>query len=503
MNFTNTSVGAKSFPFVEAIYREESLKAFKDNPFICALPPIPDNATLRKSLNVLPRFSEDERDLPAAQRIQLLGQLRKVFIALPRVVDLARAVLTMLHAGYEHRRPYSEEDGASLQDLYRAQMTGQFASVQQNDMAYQISMALVGMSGSGKSFALRHITGLLPQVIYHPELGKWQLPFLYVEMAYDGKSAHTMASAIIEELDRLLPDANYAEMYKRVGNAEQRLAKVLKAARNHGLGMLIIDESQNQTRKGRTKGDDPAPLAKLLITACNTAKVPVLFAGTPELVELLGPRFTRARRMSGDGSSCWENFKRSQHGEVGEFETVLKILLKYQWVQQPATYSEELADCFFEYTQGVPDMMVKLWRSAQEVAIGGSETVDQTAIAAAFEKQFEMAKHGLLSLKHRDRLVSHTVTDLISKPVDVAELCHTEFLAPQPLEPIGTKKRSPAALAKPKATSSKASGKAHKPELPSPKPAVIAGDVAAAADLRGVRFERCELPIARVDDLLS
>jgi len=500
------------FPYVEAIYREEALTAFKGHPYICALPPIPDLPTLRKALNVLPPFKEEERDLPASRRIQLLGQLRKLFIAFPRVVRLAQAMLTMLHAGYEHRRPFSTDDNASLQALYKAQMTGKFVSAEQTDLAYQVSLALVAMSGCGKSFGLRHIVGLVPPVIYHPELGKWQLPFLYVEMAYDGKSAHTMATAIVNELDRLLPDAGYGEMFKGAGNAEQRLIKVLSAARSHGLGMLIIDEGQNKpaqtaARSAKNKErTDPMPLARLLITACNTAKVPLMFSGTPELMELMGPRFTKARRGSGDGSAFWENLTRSQPGETGEFESMLRILLKYQWVRNPVTFTEELADCMFEYTQGVPDMVVKLWRAAQTLAINSDvETIDGTIIANAFEAKFKLAERGLLSLKHRGRLAADTVSDLISPMANVADLCAGEFAVPTPLEPIGVKKVAGVAAQKSSTATAKSrpkSGKALR-AAPGPTPVAICDEVIAAADIRGAVPGQGKLVVATPEDLLQ
>lgn len=416
------------FPFVDAHYRNEAIPRLAGNPYVEALPALQEEGTLAARLTHLPDFDSAERNLPGPERIQRLDALQSVMLALPRVVRLAQSMLKMVRTGYSTRKPFSKEDNQRMRELYALQQTGSFQSLRQTALATQHSMSLIGASGSGKSFALRHIAGMLPPVIWHEQIGKWQLPMLFVEMSYDGESVHTLASGIFQELDRLLPDAGYSAMYmeRRGMNAEQRLAKAFRVAHEHGVGMVVVDESQNQRSLGnevisghRKKVTTSAPkqetpLTKLLVTASNVSHIPLLLAGTLEMHDLASSRFTRARRHAGHGSAVWHPLERS--GDIkkpGEFEMLLICLWRYQWVRNPVVLTDAWAGFFYHYTQGIPDMMVKLYESLQERAIATrQETLTPELLAEVFDSEFMTASFGITALRERDPTLLEAVTDL-------------------------------------------------------------------------------------------
>lgn len=491
----------------EAHYREEADPRYANNHYIRALPALPDDKALAKALTNLPAFNAQERHLPASQRIQRLDTLREVLVGLPRVVRLARAMMKMMTTGYGPRRPFSAADHERLRALYAMQQGGQFVSVGQTDLAAQHSMALIGASGCGKSFSMRHIAGLLPSAIFHPELGKWQLPFVFLEMPWDGASVHTMASGLFAEYDRLLPDGRFTEMYMdRKGlNAEQRLAKALALGHELGVGEIIVDEGQNQTtigneptRRERQSASSNAvrretPLTKLLITASNTSHIPILFSGTLEMQKMLGARFTRARRMAGRGSAVWLPLERPNYDEVGgrmsEFELLFRALLRYQWIRQPidTTCQEEVrawAITFYEYSQGIPDILVKLFESTQEAAIsGGTEVLTPELVAKVFETEFVMTTMGLKALRDQDDTLGEAVPDLY--PTNAL----ADWLASGETEAVGSSCR-PAATA----GAAPKRGAPTKPPLPSPKPMPLDAKVLRSADIRSGKAPAAEEP---------
>lgn len=490
------NLNLNDFARVTAQYRAEDVPRLAGNPYVEALPALPDDTELAKALRHLPRFDPQERLLPAPVRIQMLDTLQQLVVPLPRFVRLARAVLKMMRTGYGPRRPFSKEDHATLQQLYAQQQTGSFVSVRQTALAAQHSMALMGASGCGKSYSLRHIAGLFPQVIHHPELGKWQLPCLFIEMSYDGESVHTLASELFAELDRLLPDAGYTDLYMRHKglNAEQRLHTALAKAYEHGAGMIFVDESQNQKDVEKDPGRKPrrnssahrakneTPLTKLLITASNTSHIPMLMSGTLEMQALMGSRFSRARRMAGRGSAVWLPLESSGSLEKpNEFELMLKALWHYQWVQKPVALTDDWVKLFHKLTQGIPDIMVKLLESSQEAAIAGkSEQLTPALVELVFKKEFVTTEFGIIGLRDGDRVLLDAVTDLYQPDaVEEARAAKTQF---QPPKPSAVTARAP--KGRRELGASTARPRAEKPVPPSPTPANVQPEVAAGADLR-------------------
>ncbi|MBT3067961.1 ATP-binding protein [Rhodoferax sp. U11-2br] len=445
-------------PFVEAHYTPSNNPAYAGNPFIEHLGDLPDDKTLAKRLTRLPAFNSEQHNLPANHRIDLLSDLHGICVPLPRLVKLARAILKLMREGYRTRRPYSLEDNAKVSALFGAQKEGFtkgfMATPRRVDLARQMSMALVGASGCGKSFGLSQISGLVDEVVYHEKFGKWQLPFVFIEMSYDGESVHTLASELFRELDRLLPDAGYIDLYmNRKGlNAEQRLSKALALCYEHGVGALVVDETQNQRGIGNDRDGNAlstgkrskvvkseTPLMKLLVTASNTSHIPLIMSGTLEMQSIVGARFTRLRRMSGNGSVQWLPLERSKDLTApGEFEMMLMALWRYQYLLTPVRLTDIWAEHFWDVTQGIPDIMVKLWASVQETAIASRlETLTHPLVDAVFQSEFAMVAMSLKALRENNLTVLSALTDLYSVDSE-AEPTFTKSTSPKKTYPSPT-----------------------------------------------------------------
>ena len=485
----------ENFPFVDAIYRSSNIDAHRGNPFIEALPALPTDRAIALALTYLPPFDPAERQLDAPERIQRLELLSKLLVALPRIVRLARAMIKMMISGYASRRPHSSEEGAVLRGLYAMQQSGAFVSAAQTTVAAQRTMALVGASGCGKSFSVNHITNLFPPAIYHEALGKWQLPFLVIEMSYDGESVNTLASRIYEAIERLLPDGNYVETYtqRAKSNAEQRLVSAFLVAQALGVGAVVVDEAQNQPgignepqpkRKGgvvkpRINIKAETPLTKLLITASNTSKIPMIFTGTLEMKSVVGSRFTLSRRVSGRGSAEWHPFEAPTGNpkQPGEFDVLLMAFFRYQWIRTPVVFNEHWANLFYELTQGIPDIFVKLFESSQEAAIAsGLETLTEMVVRAVAAKEFVSVEFGIKALRAGDRVMLDAVSDLYAERLPAS----SPAAAPAPAAASGAVPPST-----PKPSSAVPNAKKPAKEQPeAPRPVPIDEKSLAIADIR-------------------
>jgi hypothetical protein len=420
------------------VYRTDVSTRHRKNPFIAALSALPSDAALAHALERNVLITAGERALPAAKRIELVGATEDLVVPLPRLVALARSVLKLMLDGYVHRRPNCPEDNAALQSMYELQQRGDFSSAGQAWRAQQYSMALIGASGCGKSFSLEHITGLFPSLIWHELLGRWQIPFLFIEMSYDGESIHTLASEIFQELDRLLPEEKYSEnfMERCRLNAMQRLAVAFSVARQHAVGMIIVDEANYErdvqqkiprlikdASSNRSLANGPTKeklLSRLLATASNVSHIPLLFSGTLEVLRKVSPRFSQARRMSGRGSGTWHPLCMTP--ELGdthsEYEMLHHGLAQCQWVRSPLAPNRKSAEMFYQFDQGFPDIAVKLWSSVQVAAIAtGREEISSELVANVFKKEFVMTSYGLTAARTKERVLMDLYPDVFEPDV--------------------------------------------------------------------------------------
>lgn len=438
---------AQTFPYyLVRSYRKERIVKFRGNPYIEALMDLPSDADIARMLTFMPEMEPSERFMAKEYRIQRLDCLYEVVVALPRAVSLARAVLKMMRTGYATRRLDSQGDFAIGQALFDAALTGVYKSPPRGASACQHSMGIAGHSGGGKSYTLRRIAELLPRVLFHEKFGKWQLPFIFVEMAPDGESVHTLASGMFEEMDRLLPGENYMHHYmeRKGGTAAQKLARAFQICHQHGVGAIVIDEKQNQ----RSIGQDPETrrrrrsyvprsetlLTKHLITASNTSNIPLVMSGTLEMLNLFGARFTRGRRISGRGSGVWLPLVPTYDLEhPGEFELLMMALWKYQFTQKTARLGVNWLKLFYRFTQGVPDMMVKLFEAAQVRAIVTDvECITPAIVEAEYRLQFPAANYGMRALHDKDREMLAAVPDLWPQQMRIpGEKTHAQAEAPQ------------------------------------------------------------------------
>lgn len=424
-----TSQLSTDFDFVDAVYRQEADPAYSGNPYVEALPSLYSPRDLQLKLAYLPRVTPEERMASPEHRLVRLGELTQVCIPLPRVVDLAQSMHKLLFDGYRNRRPFTPSDRQNTQRLYEAQQSGKLSTTGAHHPASQFSMSLIGTPGSGKSFAMRKIANLFPPLIFHPELGKWQVPFLFIEMPYDGSSVYTLATQIFLALERLMPGSGYFQTYvenKKI-NAERLCMKALNVAYELGVGMIVVDEAQNQRSIGNhllhnTKSTSAAAakgaetgLKKLLITASNVGHLPLAFTGTMELKPTVAERASLARRKAGRGSAVWEPLSREvvPGSSMSEFDVFMRVLFKLQWMPQRVEYDSGWSDLFFERTQGIPDYMVKLFESSQVRAIRtNAKSLTASHVTTAFEEEFMAAMPTLEGLQNRDAAALLSLTDL-------------------------------------------------------------------------------------------
>jgi hypothetical protein len=385
---------------VDADYKAQAIPQYAGNPLIMALPLDEPDEELLATLALEPVFEPAQRDMPAHQRLQLLKSLHNFMVPMDRHLKLARALDTMMRAGYVGRAPRTPDHARIHQAIYDKQKVGIPFRQAPNTQAAQMSTALIGVSGTGKTTTVMRCVAHIPKVIYHPELNVYQVPYLHVEMPSNGSSIRGLAHGILQQLDRLVPGANYYTDYALRGKpgADTLMASVARLMHMHCVGLLIADEVQNLANAH--KGDQTVMTE--LVSACNTLQVPILFIGTNKADKIFGLDFRHSRRSSGHGMAYWDRFHRSE-SEDGEWETFIAALWKYQWVKQPIPLNGLLMDTMYECSQGIVDIAIKLFASGQAIAIqDGTEFLSAELIKSVYATELKLLHPMLEALRDDD-----------------------------------------------------------------------------------------------------
>lgn len=433
----------------DAQYTLQRLPHFQGNPLIEALPKSFSDDELRDTLMLRPAFDVDQREWATHERIQMLGTLSNFMVPFSRHVELARSLDSMLRNGYVGRVPFTPAHAKKFRADYPLIAGDASFLPTEAGATPQLSSLLMGVSGMGKTSVVKRFFSKIPKVIYHEKYHLYQVTRLHVEMPSDGSSIKGLAAGILHQLDQLVPGANYYETYTQRGRAgaDTLMRSVARVLNAHCVGFLIADEIQNLTNSRKSS----QTVMTELVSACNDLGVPLLFIGTNKAAQVFSLDFRKSRRASGHGISEWNRLPETvAEGEVHEWKQFLKILWTFQWTRTPVELDAQLAETMYYCSQGIIDLAIKLFASAQARAIlDGSERMSAALLADVYEKEM--------------RLV-HPMIDAL-RTNDLDALMHFEDIAPTSVSEILNSYARQADVALAKAYSLKSADEEFAPQL--------------------------------------
>jgi len=411
---------------VKAAYQDPGVAKYKGNPFIEALPPIMSVQQIKKGLMGAIEFDPKELFVDGRRRAHVIASLLDDFFQpLASHLQLEEKISIMIRQGYVGRNLEGGSLNSHMQNGYERLMTGDLETFRfDHAKSTALSLSLIGCSGSGKSSTLSRILSTYPQVIFHEKYNFTQVSYLKVDCPHDG-SLKSLCIQFFRALDLVL-HTDYETKYARKRHGiETLLALMSQAANTHAIGVLVIDEIQHLSL-GRSGGVDK--MLNFFVTLVNVIGLPVILVGTPKARPIFETDLRSARRGAGFGSLLWEPMKAQKppldpntgkHRKT-EWLAFTDILWKYQWLQKrDEILSDEVRDCWYNLSQGVLDIVVKLFVLSQLRAIATKvERITPKLLQRVYEDELQPVHPMLSALRSGDPEKIAHYSDLIIPNID-------------------------------------------------------------------------------------
>ncbi|WP_445630218.1 ATP-binding protein [Nostoc sp. DSM 114167] len=399
---------------IVARYIDQKLLEYNTNPLIQALPPILSSEEFIDKVTRTPDFDEQERQLEAHYRFHCIERLSRYFDPQNKTVELQKVISVLIMTGYLARNILKPEYASRSRQIYNAIKDGGGKNLENyvNLPTSASGLTLIGPSGMGKSTNFKNILNLYPQIILHPEYSVYQIVWLMVDCPHAG-SLKGLCTDIFLGVDKLL-GTNYFKKFGSSRNSEDyMLAQVAQIAHTHHLGALVIDEMQNLVTARRSSSD----MLNFLVKMDNTVGIPVIRVGTNEAFPILQGNFRNARRGTGEGSVIWNRMVNDN-----EWYFFMEGMWEYQWTKMYVSFSDEINEVFYDESQGIIDIAVKLYKMVQwrAISIGGKEIITIDIIRQAAKDGLYLVKPMLDAIRSGDK-------EWMIKYKDIAPLDTTEY----------------------------------------------------------------------------
>ncbi|HWD93551.1 MAG TPA: ATP-binding protein [Verrucomicrobiae bacterium] len=440
----------------QATYTDTGIWRYKGNPLIEALGSVLTEKEAGKLMASYPPYGESERNLPAEVRVHLTHTLLDVFVSLPAHIDLEQRLSCLIRSGYVPRHPLAQDHWKKVRTATSGWdlETGRTSPMRSTATGFNV----IGISGGGKSSGIQKVLSLYSQLVFHYSFKK--LPFTFCQIVWLMMSCPFDASTrgLCLDFFRIIDDLAGTNHYRRYAKGrrttDEMLPDMARVAAVHGLGVLVIDEIQflsESSSGGRVR------MLNFFCDLTNRIGLPVVFVGTYKALAMLKTEFRQIRRGFGEGEKRWERLL-----DARTWRFFLKAIWRYQYVKQPTPLTDECYDLFFDLTQGIPDLCMKLYMLSQIRAIRtGIEAITPAVVRSVAKDCFISAEPVLDALRRNDIAALELISDV--HPVDIDEciraldkVADSSSLIPSPearklmkrtTTLIGSKQNSPAATA--------------------------------------------------------
>ncbi|WP_158510988.1 ATP-binding protein [Paraburkholderia caribensis] len=394
---------------VEAVYHDPQLEIpeYRNNPLILALPPFQSRLEMAMRLRQLYEVphSDEYRSWSTELRIMALSRVTRNIVVQPVHIKL----LEWCHQQIRQHYHQSPTLGAppDLQNRYARQQRGSVEILEEPHQSHSSSIAIIGMSGVGKSTAAILALTQFPRVIIHKEFNSKpfrgaQLVWIY-DVCPHNSSVGSLCRSILGQVDAHLGTFYTKEMANRKLNTADYVAKVAVVLKHHAVGLLVIDEIQNALIK-----QEERQMLDLLVNMLNSRACPVLFLGTPETA-LIAPKKSRLLRRVGAHEVRIDPFRKEEIVKDAKDAKIrdwfLESVTRLDFMPVPFSDKAGVYAALMAVSAGVPAFITQAWMITQHAGVTSEKRLKMVTpelVHAATRAVFGMVRGLLRAIELRD-----------------------------------------------------------------------------------------------------
>jgi hypothetical protein len=405
---------------------------FAGNPLVTFMPPLTPE-TLERLMSSPIVMDEAKRDHEAHLRIQYVMGLMDFFIPQAQHSDFAYNLWSHICNSLARRNPLAVDATQEFNDMCDSVLAGEpLPDSKASFLDSPWCVTLIGTPGSGKSSTVNALLRRFGTTVMHHKLhgALYQLVSVHIQPTKQQTGKRLAEQVYLTLVTAAESTGHYVPRISRPTTEAGYMYEIEVLARKLNLGVLVLDELQHLYRG--TKGMDEQSMV-FLTSLVNRLSIPVVLIGTWPCLALLGHEGRLARRGVSPVSAEFRKMKNDD-----EWFDFLATLFSVQYTRFPVKLTKHLANQFYEYTQGIQDLAVKLFVMCQMEAIADeTETITPELVGRLGKERLTMLAPWL---RHMRDGISETESFIYdAEPVD-ADTYLKEYAARAALKAAGTRK---------------------------------------------------------------
>lgn len=390
----------------KANYKIQSIEEYSNNPFIEALPNIFSEDDVIDRFSVTPIIDKKDRDMASNLRYHIVKRAKNFVQPLPVHFKVERRLSTLIRRGYLARNPIDRSYLERIRILNELRDDRVYDNAILEERMSNIrstadSMAIIGISGIGKTTAIERLLLMYPQIIKHEEyrdenFSRTQLVWLKIDCPHDGNLS-TLCKSFFKAIDDLL-GTRYLEKFGYTNRVTSTMMlHMTSLASIYGIGVLVIDEIQHLLNSK----NDMEEMLNFFVTLSNTVGIPTVLIGTSKAQKIFKGNFRQARRAASEGSIIWDRMDK----ESEEWSFFLETLWDFQCLKENTILTDKIRDAFYDECQGITAVAVNLFILSQERALSEEkEKITVEILRATAKEDLHMIQPMIKALRNNNMM---------------------------------------------------------------------------------------------------